>query len=103
MIARLLLPLKFIWNHPLASRNKALAFWKFSAWQFRQLFMPGSVLVPFVEQSRLLVTKGMKGATGNIYNGLVEFEDMAFILHVLRPGDSFADVGANVGAYTILA
>ncbi len=103
MIDRLVIPLKYIWNHRLASRNRPLAFWKFVTWQLRQAFVPGPVLVKFVEQSRLLVTKGMKGATGNIYNGLVEFEDMAFILHVLRPGDLFVDVGANVGAYTILA
>jgi FkbM family methyltransferase len=45
----------------------------------------------------------MTGATGNIYTGLLEFEDMGFLLHVLRPGDVFADVGANVGVYTILA
>ena len=32
-----------------------------------------------------------------------EFADMAFVLHFLRPGDLFADVGANVGSYTILA
>jgi FkbM family methyltransferase len=28
---------------------------------------------------------------------------MAFLLHVLRPGEVFVDVGANVGAYTVLA
>ena len=28
---------------------------------------------------------------------------MAFVLHLLRPGDLFADVGANVGSYTVLA
>jgi FkbM family methyltransferase len=51
----------------------------------------------------MIVERGMKGATGNIYTGLLEFDDMAFLLHVLRPGDTFVDVGANVGAYTILA
>jgi FkbM family methyltransferase len=45
----------------------------------------------------------MRGATQNIYVGLQEFEDMAFVLHFLRKGDLFADIGANVGAYTILA
>lgn len=45
----------------------------------------------------------MSGATGNIYCGLLEFEDMAFVLHLLRPGDMMGDVGANVGAYTVLA
>jgi FkbM family methyltransferase len=45
----------------------------------------------------------MTGATGNIYCGLHEYPDMSFLLHLLRPGDLFADVGANVGSYTVLA
>jgi thymidylate synthase len=45
----------------------------------------------------------MTGATGNIYAGLHEFEDMAFLLHLLRSEDMFADVGSNIGSYTILA
>jgi len=45
----------------------------------------------------------MSGATGNYYCGLHEFEDMSFLLHFLRPGDLFVDVGANVGSYTVLA
>jgi FkbM family methyltransferase len=28
---------------------------------------------------------------------------MGFVLHLLRPGDHFLDVGANVGSYTVLA
>jgi len=61
------------------------------------------VAVPFVDSTRLLVQLGMTGATGNVYCGLHEFEDMAFVLHVLRPGDLFADIGSNVGSYTVLA
>jgi FkbM family methyltransferase len=33
----------------------------------------------------------------------MEFEDMAFVLHLLRDGEDFLDVGANVGVYSILA
>ena len=45
----------------------------------------------------------MTGATGNWYCGLHEVRDMAFVLHLLRPGEQFLDVGANVGSYTVLA
>ncbi len=41
--------------------------------------------------------------TGNLYAGLHEFEDMAFLLHFLRPDDVFIDAGANVGSYSLLA
>ncbi|MEO6852237.1 MAG: FkbM family methyltransferase [Mucilaginibacter sp.] len=45
----------------------------------------------------------MTGITGNIYAGLHEFNDMAFLLHFLRSEDTFFDVGANVGSFTLLA
>lgn len=45
----------------------------------------------------------MTGATGNLYVGLHEFEEMGFLLHFLRPGDVFLDIGANVGSYAVLA
>jgi FkbM family methyltransferase len=41
--------------------------------------------------------------TGNVYYGLAEYEDMLFVLRLLRPGDVFVDVGANIGSYTVLA
>lgn len=93
----------FIWKHPLASRNKTLAFKRFLKWQFAQKIHPFPVVYPFVENSKLLVTKGMVGATGNIYAGLHEFNDMAFLLHFLHKQDLFIDIGANVGSYTVLA
>jgi FkbM family methyltransferase len=94
---------KFIWYHPLASRNRALAIRNFLAWQIGQKINKYPMLYPLVEDSVLLVEKGMTGATGNIYTGLLEFDDMAFILHALNSDDLFADIGANIGVYAILA
>jgi FkbM family methyltransferase len=45
----------------------------------------------------------MYGATQNVYCGLNDFADMSFVIHYLRENDIFLDVGANVGAYTVLA
>jgi FkbM family methyltransferase len=61
------------------------------------------VVVPWIGGQRLVVQRGMTGATGSIYAGLHEFADMAFLLHFLRPHDLFFDIGANVGSYTVLA
>lgn len=38
-----------------------------------------------------------------IYYGLGDFEEMCFVLHLLRPNDSFVDAGANLGSYSLLA
>jgi FkbM family methyltransferase len=51
----------------------------------------------------MLAKRGLHGITGNIYTGLHEFEEMSFLLHLLRETDCFFDIGANVGSYTILA
>ena len=45
----------------------------------------------------------MTGATQQIYTGLSDFADCSLLLHLLREGDLFVDVGANVGVYTVLA
>lgn len=95
--------LRFILNHPLNRNQKGKAMTRFFRWQLGSRLIPGSVLVSFVNNSRLIVIPGMTGATGNIYTGLHEFEDMAFTLHLLRENSRFIDIGANIGSYTILA
>lgn len=92
-----------ILNHPININNKLKAILCFAKWQLGSRILNCPVSVPFVNESRLLVQTGMTGATGNIYNGLHEFEDMAFLLHFLRPKDLFLDIGSNVGSYTVLA
>lgn len=95
--------LKFIACHPLNRQRKLTAIRHFFSWQIGSRLIPGAVAAPFINGTRLLVSPGMTGATGNIYVGLHEFEDMAFLLHFLRPSDLFVDIGANIGSYTILA
>lgn len=94
--------LKFIARHPLSSQRPLSAYWRYLRWQIESR-LTDEVIVDWIEGSKLVVRNGMTGATGNIYCGLHEFTDMAFLLHLLRPGDLFVDVGANVGSYTVLA
>jgi FkbM family methyltransferase len=95
--------LSFITRHPLNKRRKLQSVRRWVAWQLGSRLVPGPIAVNFVNNTRLLVAPGMTGATGNVYTGLHEFQDMAFALHLLRRGDVFVDVGANVGSYTVLA
>jgi FkbM family methyltransferase len=95
--------LRFITGHPLNRNQKIRAISRFLFWQIKTRLTHDPVIIPFINNSRLLVRRGMTGATGNIYCGLHEFEEMAFLLHFLRADDLFIDVGANVGSYTVLA
>lgn len=94
---------RFIAEHPLTRADKLKAFSRWLRWQIGSRILRWPVAVPFVDDTRLLVKPGMTGATGNIYCGLHEYEDMGFVLHLLRPDDLFVDIGANIGSYTILA
>jgi FkbM family methyltransferase len=90
-----------IWHHPLGRGPGIIRFVK---WQVgTRILGPVRVEVPWIAGTRLLLERGMQGATGNLYCELLEYTDMSFVLDVLRPSDLFVDVGANVGVYTVLA
>ena len=94
--------LDFITSHPLSGKRPLAAVLRFARWQIESR-LKQDVEFNWIEGSKLIVRKGMTGAIGNIYCGLHEYADMAFLLHFLRPDDVFVDVGANVGSYTVLA
>lgn len=99
----LLKSLRFIAEHPLNRHQPLRALYGFVKWQVGIRLVPGKVVYPWIGGSRFLVGRGESGLTGNVYCGLHEFAEMAYVLHVLGPDDCFVDVGANVGSYTILA
>ncbi|WP_338764723.1 FkbM family methyltransferase [Bernardetia sp. ABR2-2B] len=100
--------LKHITSHPLTKKQKVAAIFRYFKWQLQSRLDKGIHIVPFVASTKLAVQSGMTGATGNIYTGLHEFNDMGFLLHFLRSteeeeNDYFMDIGANIGSYTVLA
>ena len=94
--------LKFIISHPLNRDRPLSALGRFVAWQIVSR-LRAEIEFEWIEGAKLIVSRGMTGATGNIYCGLHEFVEMGFLIHLLRPNDLFLDVGANIGSYTILA
>ncbi len=95
--------IKYITSHPLSGKHKIKSVYNFFKWQITQTLFPKMVEYPFVGNTKFYARKGMEAATANIYTGLHEFNEMGFLLHFLRSEDMFVDVGANIGAYTILA
>ena len=97
----------FFQGHSIARTQKLATWRRYLSWQLRSRLFPGPKVMAWLEDAVLVVESGMTGATGNLYCGLHEFADMAFVLHFLdSQGESsgyFLDVGANVGAYSVLA
>jgi len=103
MLKTLINTFRFVLGHPLTEGRRGEAVSRVFLWQLGTRLLKTPVVVPWVNDTRLVIEKGMVGATGNVYCGLHEFNDMGFSLHFLRPADLFLDIGANVGTYTILA
>jgi len=103
VIGKLVETLGFIVRHPLNRAHKVRALLGFLKWQVGSRLVNGPVVYSWVNGSRMIVHAGDDGLTGNIYCGLHEFAEMAYLLHVVTPDDLFVDVGANAGAYTVLA
>jgi FkbM family methyltransferase len=94
---------KFITSHPLCKDNKIKSLIKFFKWQIACRLIKGDFVFEWINGAKIIIRRGEAGLTGNIYCGLHEFQDMAFLLHFIEKDDLFIDVGANVGSYTILA
>jgi len=50
--------------------------------RLRARLAPGDHEEQWIGGTRLLVRRGMTSATDNVYHGLAEFHDMAFVLHL---------------------
>lgn len=93
----------FIHEHPLAKNHLIKAYYNFFSWQIKSRLQRNLRPIKFIGETYFYAKKGLTGVTGNIYVGLHEFNDMGFLLHFLRKEDTFLDIGANVGSYTLLA
>jgi FkbM family methyltransferase len=100
---KLFLTLRSIARHPLHRGAPMHAMADFCLAQVAVRRIPGEVCVEFPNNTRLLIPPFMKGAAHFITPGLCEFDEMGFVLHFIRPNELFVDIGANVGAYTVLA
>lgn len=58
---------------------------------------------PYIHDTKLLVGKKSSSSIGQYFNGLNDFEEMSLLLHFLDKNDTFVDVGANVGVFSVLA
>ena len=100
----------FLMHHPLTEKRPIAALWRFALWQMEyRVFGVKQRVVPWLNrgnhpiQTQLMLAPGRHSATANYYVGLQEYEDMALVLHALGNGDLMVDVGANIGAFTLLA
>jgi FkbM family methyltransferase len=76
---------------------------RFIKWQFISKVLKNTHVFSYTPNSKLMLMTGFVALSGNYYFGISEPDVMPFVLHLLQPDDLFIDLGANGGAYTVLA
>ena len=95
---------RIIHSHPTTRGRWFAAVMRTFSWIFAWKILRLQKLVfPYLERSELIAPTGTIGCAGAYVCSLYEYEDMSFLLHFLREGDLFFDVGANIGWFTVLA
>ncbi len=98
---------RFVWTHPETARGggrgRARALGRVAGWQAWQRATGRPLTITMAGGMKLRCHPHQSAASAVLYTGLPEWADMRFLLDLLRPGDTFVDVGANVGVYSLLA
>src|SRR5260221_14744087 len=103
LIFKIATALQFTANHPLNRNRKFRAIAEYGLIQMAARLVPGDLCLEFPNQTRLLISPQMKGAAHFITPQLCEFDEMAFVMHFLRAGVMFDDVGVLVRSLKFLA
>ena len=75
---QLLSILKRIYKHPFNSNDRIGSLLRFFKWQINCRLNPYPIVYPYTENSKLIIERGLTGATGNLYSGLMEYEEMGY-------------------------
>jgi FkbM family methyltransferase len=95
--------LKLITSTPLTQKKKLKALLRFFWWGIYSKIISKKKKYNFIGDTNITIIKGISTSELQYYCGFSEFKDMGFLIHFLRKEDTFVDVGANIGSYTLLA
>lgn len=95
--------LKYIWTHPNCRHQKIQSVLRFFSWQAYKRFTHQHKDLRLLANVKLRCYPDSASAAAVLYCELYDYDEMNFLLRYLRTEDSFLDIGANIGVYTLLA
>jgi len=93
----------FVWTNPANERARLRAMIRLARFQARGRVLHKRTLVRLGDRSTLWADLHRWEASKVAYGNLPDYAEMNAWRQVIRPGDLFVDVGANVGSYSIWA
>lgn len=95
--------ISYIWSNPNCKQQKLKSILRFIGWQIYKRLTHRYLDIQLNSDTKIRCHPDSYSAAAVLYCGLYDYDDMNFLLRYLRAEDSFLDVGANVGVYTLLA
>lgn len=95
--------LKLVWNHPANKGGRIRALLRATEYQARGRLLHRPTLARIGDHSHIWAPLYRAGAARVVYANPPDYPEMIVWQRMLRSGDLFIDVGANVGVYSILA
>lgn len=81
-----------------------LSLARFALWQLNKRTVRAAPTLPvYGDKARMRAYPDSQAASGLIYFGYPDWLEMRLLEKFLRTGDTFVDVGANIGTYSVLA
>jgi FkbM family methyltransferase len=93
----------FIWTHPANEGERARALLRAASFQARARLLHRRTLARLGDRSKVWADLHRTAASKVVYANPPDHPEMLTWRQVLRPGDLFIDVGANIGSYAIWA
>ena len=92
-----------IWNHPANANRKIRSLSQAVVWQAQKRFLKSDKLINFHGMLLFCPADNHSASRAIYFYQYPDYGEMKFIEKLLRNGDQFIDVGANIGLYSLLA
>jgi FkbM family methyltransferase len=92
-----------IWSHPANAQRRSAGLSRYARWQFNKRVLRRDMAFDFHGFILPGYSDSHSMSAAYYFAGFPDWWEMKFLSDYLRPGDSFLDVGANVGLYSLLA
>ena len=89
-------------SNPMVEGRRTRALARAIKWQLGKRLGFGRALVE-IGPAHIYCYPGHAAASGALYTGFMEWDEMSFTVRFLRADDHFVDVGANVGTSSVFA
>ena len=95
--------LKLIFTHPFNRGRHIHTFLKLVWWKVNQIMFQFPVIYQITPNRKCICYPGSSYGGLFIYLGMPEYEGNMYVLNNLKPNDTFIDVGACIGDYSLFA